>query len=457
MSIQGKVYLVGAGPGDAELLTVKARKVLQQADVVIFDRLANPALIMEVSDHAKLVYAGKQPCKHVLRQGDIQTEMLVHAKKGKTVVRLKGGDPAVFGRVGEEAAYLKTHHIPFEIVPGVTAGTAASIYAGVPATHRTLSSSFAVVTAYRDRDEKKEPPNWRALAQSVDTLMIYMGMKQLAAIVDQLMTHGKPAGTPVLIVEWGTYSRQRSVEGTLETIVTNVANANLANPAVILIGDVVGVRGAVSWFEHKPLSGMGILSLRGETEMTGTLRAQGADVFAAPLQQNKGKIVTDTDIAAVLQTSKNQAVLFFAKEVLFAFLAKLGEKGYDIRSVQGQLMAGTQEVEQIARSLGLQLARYSKKSTLSPVVIGTDAINRRLLPQKITVAIRRLLEEGHLTHAFCETEQEIDDLRLVLAECANEAVLPILTTSDQVQAYAKSLSMYASVVLHNQPLDQTMS
>lgn len=121
--------------------------------------------------------------------------------------------------------------------------------------------------------------------------MIYMGMKQLAAIVDQLMTHGKPAGTPVLIVEWGTYSRQRSVEGTLETIVTNVANANLANPAVILIGDVVGVRGAVSWFEHKPLSGMGILSLRGETEMTGTLRAQGADVFAAPSNKTRGKLL----------------------------------------------------------------------------------------------------------------------------------------------------------------------
>lgn len=337
MSIQGKVYLVGAGPGDAELLTVKARKLLQQADVVIFDRLVNPALIMEVSDHAKLVYAGKQPCKHVLRQGDIQTEMLVHAKKGKTVVRLKGGDPAVFGRVGEEAAYLKAHHIPFEIVPGVTAGIAATIYAGVPATHRTFSSSFAVVTAYGDREEKKENLNWQALVQSVDTLMIYMGMKQLAVIVDQLTKHGKPASTPVLVVEWGTYSRQQSVEGTLGTIVANVASANLANPAVILIGDVVGVRTAVSWFEHKPLSGMGILSFRGATEVTETLRAQGADVFAAPLQQNKRKVVTDTDIAAALQASKNQAILFLAKEVLFAFLAKLGEKGYDIVLCRGNL------------------------------------------------------------------------------------------------------------------------
>ncbi len=228
----------------------------------------------------------------------------------------------MFGRVGEEAAYLKAHNIPFEIVPGVTAGTAASIYAGVPATHRAYSSSFAVVTAHEDRNEKQENLDWHALAQSVDTLMIYMGMKQLAAIADRLIKHGKPVSTPVLVVEWGTYSRQRSVEGTLGTIVANVNIANLANPAVILIGDVVSVRASVTWFENKPLSGTGILSLRKATEVMETLREKGADVFTAPLRQNKRRTVTDVDISTALQASKNQTIPFFFQVGVVRFLSK---------------------------------------------------------------------------------------------------------------------------------------
>ncbi|MGN7310773.1 uroporphyrinogen-III C-methyltransferase [Alkalicoccobacillus gibsonii] len=282
--VQDKVYFVGAGPGDLDLITVKGLRLLQKADVVIFDRLVNPFLLMETSPEAKLVYCGKQPCKHTLRQEDIQKELLIHAKKGLTVVRLKGGDPSVFGRVGEEAELCAQHQIKYEIIPGITSGSAASMYAGVPVTYRKLSGSFATVTGHTCTKDGKPAVNWSSLAKAVDTIVFYMGMKHLPTISNELIHHGKSKDTPILLVQWGTYSKQRTVEGTLATIAAKAELAQIQNPAIILVGEVVKLRAKLNWFEQRPLSGRGMLipTATDFCEEVSQLKEQGADVYTYP-------------------------------------------------------------------------------------------------------------------------------------------------------------------------------
>ncbi|MBI5974126.1 uroporphyrinogen-III C-methyltransferase [Staphylococcus canis] len=247
-----KVFLVGAGPGDPDLITLKAVKALQQADVVLYDRLVNKAIFEHVSRDAKLLYCGKDPNRYTLPQKDTNQMMVALAKKGYTVVRLKGGDPFVFGRGGEEAEILAENHIPFEIVPGVTSGIAAPMYAGIPVTHRDYSSSVAFVTAVTKEgvdDEKR----WYHLANGPETLCIYMGVEKLPDICARLMEHGKLPSTPVALVYMGTSSVQETVTGTLNTIVSS--SKHIKNPAMIVVGDVVNLREKIKWFhEQKDLA-----------------------------------------------------------------------------------------------------------------------------------------------------------------------------------------------------------
>lgn len=251
MSQTGKVYLVGAGPGDPKLITVKGMECLQQADVVVYDRLANPALLEYAPTHAERIYCGKYPDNHTMRQEAINQLLAEKALGGLTVVRLKGGDPSVFGRVGEEAEHLAQFGIPFKIVPGVTAGIAAPAYAGIPVTHREYGSSFAVVTGHL-REEKPEQAveKWRALAQGIDTVAFYMGIGNLPMIRKQLIEHGKDPKTPVAVIAWGTLPEQATVTGTLADIEQRLAdNPQITNPAIILVGEVVQLREKIRWFE----------------------------------------------------------------------------------------------------------------------------------------------------------------------------------------------------------------
>jgi uroporphyrin-III C-methyltransferase len=244
------VYLVGAGPGDPELITVKGLTCIQQADVILYDRLVNEQLLTNAKEGADLIYCGKLPNYHTMQQETINHFLVKHAKKGKVVVRLKGGDPFIFGRGGEEAESLAKHNIPFEIVPGITSGIAAPAYAGIPVTHRDLSASFAIVTGHR-RKGKEDTTNWEALAAGVDTLAIYMGVGNLSYIVDQLTKHGKSPQTPVALVQWGTLEDQRTVTGTLATIVKVVEESEIQNPSMIVVGEVVNLREKLQWFEQK--------------------------------------------------------------------------------------------------------------------------------------------------------------------------------------------------------------
>jgi uroporphyrin-III C-methyltransferase len=245
----GKVYLVGAGPGDPELITVKGLKCIQQADVILYDRLINEKLLSYAKKGAELIFCGKLPGYHTMQQETINHFLVRHAKKGKTVVRLKGGDPLVFGRGGEEAEALAKHGIEFEIVPGITSGIAAAAYAGIPVTHRDFSSSVAFITGHK-RKGSNEEIKWENLAKGIDTLAIYMGISNLPYICNQLMKYGKPPSTPAAVIQWGTTVEQRTVTATLATIANVVAKEKIENPSIIIIGDVVKLRANLQWFEQ---------------------------------------------------------------------------------------------------------------------------------------------------------------------------------------------------------------
>ncbi|MDI3256538.1 MAG: uroporphyrinogen-III C-methyltransferase [Kyrpidia sp.] len=267
----GTVYLVGAGPGDPGLITVKGAACLRRADVVVYDRLASPRLLHEVRPDAQRIYVGKAEGRHTLSQKEINALLVRLAKEGRTVVRLKGGDPFVFGRGGEEAEVLAEHGIPFEVVPGVTSAVAVPAYAGIPVTHRDHTPSFAVVTGHEDPDKETSWIDWGKLSTGVGTLVFLMGVGRLPRIVEQLRLHGRPGSTPVALIRWGTRVEQRTVTGTLDTIVEEVRRRDFRSPAIIVVGDVVRLRARLNWFERKPLFGRRILVTRAREQASDLL------------------------------------------------------------------------------------------------------------------------------------------------------------------------------------------
>ncbi|HEV8672507.1 MAG TPA: uroporphyrinogen-III C-methyltransferase [Methylomirabilota bacterium] len=241
----GRVSLVGAGPGDPGLFTLRGLRRLRRAEVVVYDRLVNPRLLDEAPPEALRIFAGKLTGSHCLPQAEINDLLIDHARRGRRVVRLKGGDPFVFGRGGEEASALAAAGIPFEIVPGVSSAVAVPAYAGIPVTHRGLASSFAVVTGHEDGG--RQTVDWGRLATAVDTLVVLMGVGSLPRIVGELRAHGRAAETPVALIRWGTTAAQETVTGTLADIVEQARTARLEPPVVAVIGEVVGLASRLAW------------------------------------------------------------------------------------------------------------------------------------------------------------------------------------------------------------------
>jgi uroporphyrinogen III methyltransferase / synthase len=244
----GTVALVGAGPGDPGLMTVRGLELLRRAQVVVYDRLVDPRLLDE-APRARRIFAGKASGHHVLPQERINALLIMNAQRGRRVVRLKGGDPFVFGRGGEEAEALANARIPFEVVPGVSAAVAVPAYAGIPVTHRGVASSFTVVTGHGSAPGGESRVDWARLARASDTLVVLMGVESLPRITRELIAHGRPATTPVALVRWGTTSAQETLTGTLRDIVARAARARLEPPVVIVIGAVVALRDRLQWFD----------------------------------------------------------------------------------------------------------------------------------------------------------------------------------------------------------------
>ncbi len=242
----GKVYLTGAGPGDIELLTLKAFRLVKEADVIIYDRLANPDILKEAKNGCKFIYVGKKDSYHILPQEEINELIYQNSLKYKTVVRLKGGDPLVFGRGGEEAIYLRDRGIEFEFIPGITSAIAVPEYAGIPVTHRGVTVSFRVVTGHESRDKKSSQIPWENY-KTDDTIIFLMGLHRLKYISSKLIEIGKPRDYPVAVISKGTTSQEKTVIGTLENIYQKAKN--LPTPALIVVGKVVHLREQLNWFE----------------------------------------------------------------------------------------------------------------------------------------------------------------------------------------------------------------
>ncbi|TKC16159.1 uroporphyrinogen-III C-methyltransferase [Robertmurraya kyonggiensis] len=251
MKGSGKVFFVGAGPGDPKLITVRGMELLKAAEVVLYDRLVNAKLLDYVSKDALIIDCGKEKDNHHIPQENMNQLLLRFARNGKQVVRLKGGDPSIFGRVGEEAQVCAEHEIPFEIVPGVTSGIGASIYAGIPLTHRDYASSVTFVTGHRRGDKNTQELNWEHLANGVDTVVFYMGMHNLPFIQKQLIFHGRDARTPVALIRHGTLDRQEVLTGELWNIAQEAAKASFKAPAIIVIGEVVQLRDKLKWWDKE--------------------------------------------------------------------------------------------------------------------------------------------------------------------------------------------------------------
>ncbi|MCI3923600.1 uroporphyrinogen-III C-methyltransferase [Paenibacillus sp. TRM 82003] len=259
---KGKVFLVGAGPGDPKLITVRGMEAIRKADVVVYDRLASPRLLRLMKPDADKVFVGKLPDKHMLKQEEINQLLVDLALSGRVVTRLKGGDPSVFGRVGEEAEKLAENGIDFEIIPGVSSAIAVPAYAGIPVTHRDFTSSFSIVTGHEYPNKTYGGVDWNHLAKASGTLVFLMGVANIGNIAAALIDGGKNPETPVALIRWGTWMEQRTLVGTLSTIVEKVAANGFSSPAVIIVGDVVRLREKISWFEKKPLFGMRVLVTR---------------------------------------------------------------------------------------------------------------------------------------------------------------------------------------------------
>ena len=331
----GMVYLVGGGPGDPKLITLKGVECLERADVVIYDLLISDALLEHCPPHCERIYGGKRPGEQRKRQDEINALMLRKAKDGKTVVRLKGGDPFIFGRGGEEVLTLVEAGIDFEIVPGITSAIAAPAYAGIPLTHRDYASSVAFVTGHSASFAPDSPIGWERLATAVDTLVVYMGIGHLDQIAAQLTKHGRSPDTPVTLVHWGTTPQQKTLEGALADISEKAKAVDFRNPAVVVVGAVNRLREQLRWYDSKPLFGRRIVVTRARAQASGfaeLLESYGADTLQFPTIEIQ-PILDNPDIEkAIARLGEYHWVIFTSVNSVEIFYSRLRENGADVRS-----------------------------------------------------------------------------------------------------------------------------
>jgi len=301
MGSTGKVYLVGAGPGDAGLLTLRGAELLRRAEVIVYDALVNRELLALAPESAEIIYGGKRSRDHAIPQGDLNRLLVEKAREGRTVVRLKGGDPYVFGRGGEEATELQEDNVPFEVVPGISSIVAAPNYAGIPLTHREHCSSFTVITGHEDPDKPETAIDWERIAREPGTKVVLMGVERIGKITAALKENGLAGDTPVAMVRWGTTGRQQTISGTLDTIADVVAETGFKAPAVTIIGGVSRLRDSLNWFEKRPLFGQRVVVTRTRkqaSKLTVALKDYGAEVMEIPTI----KIVSPTDNEPIIES-----------------------------------------------------------------------------------------------------------------------------------------------------------
>ncbi len=342
MKSKGTVYLVGAGPGDAGLLTLRGAELLRRADVVIYDMLVNPELLRIAPATAELISRGSQGKSEALSQEQLNELIVTKAREGKCVVRLKGGDPYIFGRGGEEAEELATAKIPFEVVPGVSSIVAAPTYAGIPLTHRDHCSTFTVLTGHEHPDKPDSNLNFDEIARIPGTKVILMGLKRLRELTTTLLAKGVPPETPVAMVRWGTTSRQQSLVGTLATIADLATAGKITAPVITVIGSVVNLRGKLNWFEHRPLFGRRIVVTRSReqaSQLAQQLGELGAEILEIPTIKIAPPEARDSFVDALLELNSYSWLVFTSPNGVTAFFDLFFRQFKDLRDIGGVRIA----------------------------------------------------------------------------------------------------------------------
>lgn len=384
------IYLVGSGPGDPGLFTVKGVECMKRADAVVYDRLAPESLLSLAPDGAERIYVGKKPKAPTMPQEEINATLVRLGREGKTVVRLKGGDPYVFGRGGEEALALIEAGLPFEVVPGVTSGIAAPAYAGIPVTHRHVSTSVAFVTGHEDPAKGTEDVDWEGIANGAETLVLYMGVGRLREISRRLVAAGRSPETPVACVRWGTRPEQETVSGTLGTIADRIEEARLKPPAITVIGDVVALRDeGLDWYEKRPLFGKSIVVTRARAqagELSRELEFLGAEVVEFPTIEIREPEDFGQLDAAIRELDSFDWIVFTSANGVSAFVQRLAHHGLDLRAVPrgAKLAAIGPATADALRATGLRVdvvPREYRAEALLEVLLDGSAGGRVLIPR----------------------------------------------------------------------------
>ncbi len=386
------VYLVGSGPGDPGLITVKGQECIKKADVIVYDYLVNSVLLRNARKDVELIYVGKKGNQHTMEQDDINQLLVDKAKENKIVTRLKGGDPYVFGRGGEEAIVLKDNNIAFEVVPGITAAIASPNYAGIPVTHRTCTSTFGLITGHEDPTKDQSDVDWEKLSTGLGTLTFYMGIKNLPNIVNQLVKHGRSADTPVAVIRWGTTTHQETVTGTLSTIV-EIAK-DIKPPAITIVGEVVNLRDQLNWFESRPLFGKTIIVTRSRDQasvFSDQLIELGANVLEYPTIN-----ITDPDDFGPLDKELENLdstdwLIFTSMNGVDAFFNRIFELGRDVRDLKGVKICSigpstTERIKGFHVSIYCQPPKYVAESVVEALKKVEEIKGKRFLMPRTDIA-----------------------------------------------------------------------
>jgi uroporphyrinogen III methyltransferase/synthase len=368
---RGIVYLVGAGPGDPGLITVKGLRCVAEADVLIYDYLASKSFLAHIRPDCEAIYVGKQGGDHTLTQDQINDLIVSKAREGKRVTRLKGGDPYIFGRGGEEAEVLVAAGIPFEVVPGVTSAIAAPAYAGIPLTHRQFTSTVAFVTGHEDPQKTESDVDWASLARGIGTLVFFMGVKNLPHIVEKLLEHGRSPQTPTALIRWGTTVQQRTVTGTLTDIVQRAKEAGIKAPAITVVGEVVNLRDKLQWFERRPLLGKRIVVTRARaqaSDLVQKLGDLGADCIEVPTIEVVPPESWQPLDDAIAALKRYQWIVFTSVNGVDYFFDRLFAKGLDVRAL-GHLRTAA-----IGPATAERLLRYGLTTDILPATYRAESV-----------------------------------------------------------------------------------
>jgi uroporphyrinogen III methyltransferase/synthase len=398
------VYLVGAGPGDEGLLTRRGAAVLERADVVVYDALVQPGLLALAPAQAERIYGGKRAAAHAIPQDQLNRLLVEKAQAGKTVVRLKGGDPYLFGRGGEEAVELAEAGVAFEVVPGVSSVTAALNYAGIPLTHRDHCSGFTVVTGHEDPTKPETSIDYAALAKAPGTLVILMGVERLREISGLLIAAGKDPQTPAAMVQWGTTPRQRSVDATLSTLADVAEKAGVSSPAIIVVGGVVRERATLNWFEHRPLHGRRVVVTRTRTqasELGRRLRDLGADVLEIPTLRMEQPQALQPLVECIVGITEYNWLVFTSPHGVTTFFETFFKAYPDIRSLGG-----------------LRIAAVGPATTakLAELHLQVDAMPEQFVAAKIADAIGKVESVENLRFLVIRPEETPSELARLLED-----------------------------------------